>query len=169
MSRHHALPFLSVQVMLISHTTSACYTIICYHQHTHSGDAYMCVTNLVRDQPDDHAKRIANFAIEAMKIASNTPIDLENLSMGTIQLRAGFHCGPVIASVIGSRNLKYSIFGDTVNTASRMESTSLPGRIQLSERAAQILQEQQLDANLVLRGNVAVKGKGEMRTYLLKE
>jgi class 3 adenylate cyclase len=129
----------------------------------------MCVTNLVKAQANDHAKRIALFSLEAMQIARNTPIDLDNLAMGTINLRAGFHSGPVIASVIGSRNLKYSIFGDTVNTSSRMESTSLPGRIQLSERAAQILQEQYPLADLVLRGNIAVKGKGEMRTFFLKE
>lgn len=129
----------------------------------------MCVTNLVQDQTNDHAKRIALFSLEAMQIASETPVDVDDPSMGTIKLRAGFHSGPVIASVIGSRNLKYSIFGDTVNTSSRMESTSLEGRVQVSDRTAKILQEQYSAVNLVLRGNVAIKGKGDMRTFFLKK
>ena len=133
------------------------------------GDAYMCVTNLVKDQPEDHAKRIAMFAMDAVKASSETLVDTNDESLGMIEIRAGFHSGPVIASVIGSRSPKYGLFGDKVNTASRMESTSKPGRIQFSERTADILQRQYPEANLKCRGDMPIKGKGTMRTFLLEK
>ena len=57
------------------------------------GDAYVAATNLVKDQEEDHVKRIAEFAIEAVERAGEIPIDLEDLSMGYINIRVGFHSG----------------------------------------------------------------------------
>jgi len=133
------------------------------------GDAFMAVTNLVKDQPDDHVKRIAEFSIDAMEAAEETEIDLEDPSKGTVRIRVGFHSGPCVADVIGTRSPKYTIFGDTVNTSSRMESNSLPGRIQCSDESAALLKLQAPEMPILKRGTIRVKGKGEMRTYWVNE
>mmetsp|Transcript_26441 Transcript_26441/g.44151 ORF Transcript_26441/g.44151 Transcript_26441/m.44151 type:complete len:1556 (-) Transcript_26441:105-4772(-) len=132
------------------------------------GDAYMAVTNLHKDQ-DDHAARLAEFSIEAIRATSETLIDTDDPAKGFVQIRVGFDSGPIVADVVGSRSPKYTLFGDTVNTASRMESNSLPGRIQCSLRSADLIKEQNPSLPLVDRGKINVKGKGEMYTYWVNE
>jgi class 3 adenylate cyclase len=123
------------------------------------GDAYMVAGGLPH-RTEDHAEAIAEMAIE-MRAA------LEGLK-GTlgeaISIRIGIHTGPVVAGVIGKKKFIYDIWGDTVNTASRMESHALPGTIQVSEETYKLLGPK---FALTPRGEIDVKGKGMMKTWFL--
>lgn len=134
------------------------------------GDAFMCASNLVKDQEEDHVVRMAEFAVDAIQAAGETLINTDDPGMGNVEIRCGFHCGPLIASVVGKRTPKYSVFGDTVNIASRMESNSRAGRVQCSRRASDLLRSQRKPESalkLSSRGMIRVKGKGEMETFFV--
>jgi len=124
------------------------------------GDAYMAVAGLPTPRAD-HAEATADMALEMQRqIATRATPDGRPL-----QMRIGIHTGPVVAGVIGTRKFTYDLWGDTVNTASRMESQGVPGAIQVTEAACQRLRDRY---ELERRGTIQVKGKGEMLTYVLK-
>ena len=123
------------------------------------GDAYMAVAGLPNPWID-HAPRAARMAVAMLDATARVAAETgENLA-----LRIGLHSGPVVAGVIGRRKFTYDLWGDTVNTASRMESHGVPGSIHCTEATATLLQEAfQLQA----RGAMEIKGKGEMHTFLV--
>jgi guanylate cyclase len=124
------------------------------------GDAYLCATNILSDQDDSHAAIMARFAVEAMRAAAATPVDPDDPSQGCVQIRIGLNSGPCMASVVGRKNPKYTLFGDTINVASRMESSSRPGRIQCTARTRElILAQDPGTVRLQRRGLISVKGK----------
>ena len=123
------------------------------------GDAYMAASGLP-EPSDGHAVAMAEMALEMHAT-------FEALSRPTgagLALRIGMDTGPVIAGVIGRHRLIYDLWGDTVNTASRMESHGLPGRIQVSENVYNRLCERY---DFEDRGEIDLKGKGRRRAYLL--
>ena len=123
------------------------------------GDAYMAVAGLPTPRAD-HTEAAAEMALELQRqLATRTTPNGRPL-----QMRVGIHTGPVVAGVIGTRKFSYDLWGDTVNIASRMESQGLPGAIQVTEAAYQRLRERY---EFESRGTIQVKGKGEMRTYVL--
>jgi adenylate cyclase len=124
------------------------------------GDSYMVAGGLPTPRPD-HAEAVAAMALsmreEVERVATEWGHDLA--------VRIGIDTGPVVAGVIGHAKFSYDLWGDTVNTASRMESHGVPGSIQVSERTYERLRGRYEFAE---RGTINVKGKGEMRTYLLE-
>ncbi|MEE2780104.1 MAG: adenylate/guanylate cyclase domain-containing protein, partial [Myxococcota bacterium] len=123
------------------------------------GDAYMAAGGVPKGDgpatPD-----VVRLALDMIAVVDDIPVQKGT----TLQLRIGVHEGPVVAGVIGRRKFIYDLWGDTVNTAARMESHGIPGRVQVSEGVAQ-----QLDDGFELenRGMIEVKGKGAMAAYLV--
>ena len=123
------------------------------------GDAYMVVAGIPHPVAD-HATAITHMAIDM--IASIEAYSKRNNSQLTI--RVGIHTGSVVAGVIGTKKFIYDLWGDTVNTASRMESHGLPGRIHVSEATYLLLAD---SFEFEKRAPIDVKGKGAMQTYLV--
>ncbi|MHA1564533.1 MAG: adenylate/guanylate cyclase domain-containing protein [Alphaproteobacteria bacterium] len=124
------------------------------------GDSYMVVGGLPEPRPD-HAEAVAAMALDMLK-----EIDRIGIELGRpLGLRIGIGTGPVVAGVIGTRKFAYDLWGDAVNTASRMESQGITNAIQLSLETYQRLKDTYICEP---RGVIDVKGKGELQTYLLK-
>ena len=123
------------------------------------GDAYMVVAG-VPELRDDHAEVLMEMALAMLaQVAAHAPADGR-----TLQVRVGIASGPLVAGVIGERKFSYDLWGDTVNTASRMESSGIPDRIQVTDETCRLLAGRY---PFERREGVEVKGKGIMSTWTL--
>jgi adenylate cyclase len=123
------------------------------------GDGYM-VAGGVPEERDDHAVAVAAMAVAMLEAIEN----MGHAAGKPLRLRIGLHTGPLIAGVIGTHKFVYDVWGDTVNTAKRMESYGAPGRIHISAATRQALGGA---FRCESRGLVEIKGKGPMETYFL--
>jgi class 3 adenylate cyclase len=124
------------------------------------GDAYMAVCGLPA-LVDDHAERMVRMAIRLVHITREHALE-NRVSM---QVRIGINSGPVVAGVIGKSKYIYDLWGDTVNLASRMESTGVPGAIQVTRPVYEQLKDK---FSFEPRGEIEVKGKGKVEAWLLR-
>lgn len=125
-----------------------------------TGDAYMVVSGVPQPR-QDHAVALAALALE-MRAALAGLVDGQGQA---VSVRIGLACGPVVAGVVGTRRFFYDVWGDAVNVAARMEQTGEPGTIQVAPDMAALLHDRFV---LRERGEIAVRGKGTMRTFVLE-
>lgn len=124
------------------------------------GDAYMVVGGLP-EAHDHHAEDIAEMALSMQQAL----VEFNETNAERIDMRIGINSGPVVAGVIGTKKYIYDLWGDAVNVASRMESHGVVGNIQCAPTTQELLQD---SYEFELRGEIEVKGKGPMTTWLLK-
>lgn len=127
------------------------------------GDSYMCAGGIPIPNKT-HAIDTALASLEIKRFMSKVKSIRENLGFPYWELRIGIHTGPIIAGVIGEKKFSYDVWGDTVNTASRMESNGLVGKINISEQTYNHLKD---IFDCEYRGEVTVKNKGNMKMYFL--
>ena len=123
------------------------------------GDCYMLVGGLPTHR-EDHAQVVADVALEMVQALNH----LNQMNGTELAMRIGIHTGPVVAGVIGKIKFTYDLWGDTVNVASRMESSGAPGKVHLSEQTQSALGK---DFILEERGMVECKGLGQVKTFFL--
>jgi guanylate cyclase len=123
------------------------------------GDCYMVAAGVPSPRPD-HARAVALMALEMLAAMGSA----DEVGHPGLELRVGINSGPVVAGVIGRKRLLYDLWGDAVNTASRMESHGTPGRIQITRETYELLAD---EFHCEPRGTIAVKGKGEVEAWYL--
>jgi class 3 adenylate cyclase len=123
------------------------------------GDCYMLVGGLPTHR-EDHAQVVADVALEMVQALNH----INQVNGTELAMRIGIHTGPVVAGVIGKIKFTYDLWGDTVNVASRMESSGAPGKVHLSEQTQSALGK---DFILEERGMVECKGLGQVKTFFL--
>ncbi|XP_070537438.1 atrial natriuretic peptide receptor 1-like [Ptychodera flava] len=130
------------------------------------GDAYMVVSGLPIRNGNIHAREIARMALTLLKAVHT--FEIRHRPNDKTNLRIGIHSGPVVAGVVGLKMPRYCLFGDTVNTASRMESNGAASKIHVSAQTVEILSHIR-GFRVEARGTVELKGKGAVTTYWLLE
>ena len=139
---------------------SLLYVLVSLEKIKTIGDNYMVVAGIPEPR-EDHAQAIVEMAIRMQQYLH----DLEPVQGHSVSVRVGINSGPVVAGVIGAKKFTYDLWGDTVNTASRMESHGVTGAIHLSDSTAALLGESH---ELENRGEMEIKGKGKMNTFLIR-
>ncbi|KAG7464615.1 hypothetical protein MATL_G00167310 [Megalops atlanticus] len=129
------------------------------------GDAYMVASGVPNRNGNRHAAEVANMSLDILHCIG--AFKMRHMPDVKVKIRIGLHSGTVVAGVVGLTMPRYCLFGDTVNTASRMESTGLPYRIHVNQSTVDILHSLNLGYKVTVRGKTELKGKGIEDTYWL--
>ena len=130
------------------------------------GDAYMAAGGLLESNQDS-LKNTILAAIEMQAFISKRKIENDGIGKPAFQMRAGIHTGPVVAGIVGVKKFQYDIWGDTVNTASRIESNGEVGKVNISQATFELIKN---DADFIFesRGKIEAKGKGEIEMWFVE-
>lgn len=129
------------------------------------GDSYLCVGGLFENDPD-YAANSCYAALEILDFINTRKLEKEKSNQEYWDIRIGIHTGELVAGVIGKKKFAFDIWGDTVNTASRIESSSTAGRINVSESVQNLLSKKFIFQE---RGEIEAKGKGKIKMFFLLE
>ncbi|KAM8741646.1 retinal guanylyl cyclase 1 [Acanthopagrus schlegelii] len=129
------------------------------------GDAYMVASGVPNRNGNRHAAEMANMSLDILHCIGT--FKMRHMPDLKVRIRIGLHSGPVVAGVVGLTMPRYCLFGDTVNTASRMESTGLPYRIHVNQSTVDVLNSLKQGYKIQVRGLTELKGKGIENTYWL--
>uniref|UniRef100_A0A9R1SJS5 Guanylate cyclase n=2 Tax=Cyprinus carpio TaxID=7962 RepID=A0A9R1SJS5_CYPCA len=129
------------------------------------GDAYMVASGVPNRNGNRHAAEMANMCLDILHCIGT--FKMRHMPDVKVKIRIGLHSGPVVAGVVGLKMPRYCLFGDTVNTASRMESTGLPYRIHVNQSTVDVLKSLKLGYKIDGRGKTELKGKGVEETFWL--
>jgi class 3 adenylate cyclase len=126
------------------------------------GDAYLCVSGLP-DTKDHNAANVVTAAIEILQVVDE--MKNTNAEHGSFDIRIGIHTGPLVAGVVGNKKFAYDIWGDTVNTAARMEQSSETNRINISQSTYELVKDK---FDCKFRGKQPAKNKGMIEMYFVE-
>ena len=130
------------------------------------GDAYMAAGGLPVPS-DDSLKNTVLAALEMQAFISKRKLEMDAIGKHSFEMRVGIHTGSVVAGIVGVKKFQYDIWGDAVNTASRMESNGELGKVNISKHSYELIKD---DAQFTFekRGKIQAKGKGEIDMYFVE-